>query len=636
MATRLKTVEYWFPQLATAADATDTDFTQITVYLPESSVTFRKAILDVVYHDANTTLTGTCARRQLSVQLAAAGYTTSNDTTTQTFSGENYVGATSADFTSYFNTNWTGTSMTCDARFLYDMSTATPLGARNLSAKLTITYTYDDTSTTHIKTVRIPLYAPVGNCATSKPGSAVATFPNLSTFLPEASVTIRQWTTVVQGNTHGAATDTSISWQYDTDGVFTSGLYEHGGNQSMWYRVSNVESHTTNATHGFYLWASTAIFSHPQVWAVVTYEFDASASTRILNSLILPMEFTSPMGGPTASDYQRATRELWIEEPGTVTLLNSALYIHWDQAAAISGLHARVGTGSFVAYSDANGATSNAGGFGLMVKDPGSGAITLARGRNTLQADIYTTDTADLGWNVSSWWIINYSSDKATDGVGAHNHTVIRNMKTYGIDGSSTSITLQTIVAADAPDIPETLYFLTSVGCWYQYISNTTNNAAGCHIGVERLAGEGGIEWEQVYSDVGHTDPEVGIRQVMATARSVFRRWPSDADSDRLAFETSRRWRSALGGGASSLDHLDIIFTYHTILFTVAGTITGSAGGTVNLYLNRTATGEMIKVSSRSGNGAYSISWYDDTEDVYVDAYEDGTHLGRSDTGKAA
>jgi hypothetical protein len=42
-----------------------------------------------------------------------------------------------------------------------------------------------------------------------------------------------------------------------------------------------------------------------------------------------------------------------------------------------------------------------------------------------------------------------------------------------------------------------------------------------------------------------------------------------------------------------------------------------------------------MQSSSRVGNGAYSFTCYDDTENVYVMAYEDGTHLGRSAYGVA-
>jgi hypothetical protein len=56
MATRLKTVEYWFPMSQSVVDATDTNLTQITVYPPENSKVFKKVLAEVVVHDRNTTL----------------------------------------------------------------------------------------------------------------------------------------------------------------------------------------------------------------------------------------------------------------------------------------------------------------------------------------------------------------------------------------------------------------------------------------------------------------------------------------------------------------------------------------------------------------------------------------------------
>jgi hypothetical protein len=47
-------------------------------------------------------------------------------------------------------------------------------------------------------------------------------------------------------------------------------------------------------------------------------------------------------------------------------------------------------------------------------------------------------------------------------------------------------------------------------------------------------------------------------------------------------------------------------------------------------------TGDILKTSTRSGNGAYSFSWYTDTRLVYTVAYEDGTHLGTSVQGYPA
>ena len=119
MALRLKTVEYWFGELETLADLTDTNFTQITVYIPESSITFRSVSLAIIVQDGAATV-ASINRRQISLQLGAAGYSAVNNTNVVTNSGENKWVDHSGDFTSYFSTNWSGTSMTCDAKnFFY-------------------------------------------------------------------------------------------------------------------------------------------------------------------------------------------------------------------------------------------------------------------------------------------------------------------------------------------------------------------------------------------------------------------------------------------------------------------------------------------------------------------------------------
>ena len=478
MATRLKTVQYSFPILGSLTNNVATNLTQITVYLPETGTkTFRKVVAKLTCDDIISATGGSITARTLSLRLGAAAYTTVTNATTLTNSAENLSLYYSADFTSHFTTNWTGTSMTCDVQTLVNQSTGTTLGMVNVAVTLDITYEYDDTSTTQLKTVWIPLNAPVSTLATAKPGTANDTIPALDTYLPEASKTYRNMYITVQGNEHrnNVTTDHTLSMQIDTLTAQVSGNYEGALATDRWFRyIWNISSlgMTTNATHSFYLWASIARVNHPQVWLTVTYEFNATTTTSVMQSLMLPMEFGSPMGGVAATDYQRSTRELWIEEPGTITLQRLATYVHWDQSGNIGGLNARIGTGSFVAYTDV--ASIVAGGNGCMIRN--DAGATLARGRNTLQADIYRTDTADLGSNVSAFWIVNYTSGKHASGVGAHNKTVFWNLST---NGTAAANELNTI-AATAPVIPETNYFLNALGTRYEYLSDGVGSPATC------------------------------------------------------------------------------------------------------------------------------------------------------------
>lgn len=627
MATRLKTVQYNFPTLASAVNNTTTNFSQITIYLPETGTkTFRKVIAKVTADDIITVTGGTVTNRNVGLRLGAAAYTAVNNANALTNSGENLSVYYSADFTSHFTANWTGTSMTCDVQVLMNQTTGTTLGMVNVSVCLEITYEYDDTSTTQLKTVWIPLNAPTGALATAKPGSPHDTIPALDTYLPEASKTYRNMSIVVQGNEarNAAVTSHTLSMQIDTLTAVTSGNYEGTLATDRWFRyIWNITGlgMTTNATHGFFIWASVTRVNHPQIWMVVTYEFNATTTTSVMQSLMLPMESMAPMGGTTASDYQRASRELFIEEPGTITLQRLAMYFFWDQSGNIAGLNARVGTGSFVAYTDA--ASVLAGGNGCMIRN--DTGVTIARGRNTLQADIYRTDTADLGANVSGFWIINYTSGKHASGVGAHNKTVLWNLSTTGTLAASELNT----IAATAPVIPETNYYVTAVGTRYEYLSNSTGSPAGVSVLVERLAAEGGIQWESAYTDIGETDPEVGLRTCYSQAKSIFKRWPGDPGEWRVDLETARRWRTVLANNCTSFDNLDLMLTYHTITFTAADVISGGFNGTVYLDLCRTLTNETVASTTRTGDGAFSFTWYDDTEQLYVSA-SDGTKVGRS------
>ena len=636
MATRVKTVEYWFPVIATLADNIATSATQISINLPEATKTFRSCTVDVIVADVATTLSSITVRN-LEFRLGAAAYTAVNNVQTLSNGGENFTFTHSGDFTSHFTTNWTGTSMTADCRLTINTSAT---GCRNASIRVSITYEFDDAAVTQLKTVWIPLNAPVGALPTTK-STIYDTVPALNTYLPEASKTFHQITAVVQGNTESnSATDLSISMDIDSINPYTSGLYEKGTQVDVWYRVNNdFTAMDTSTTHSFYLWSTlSADFDHPQAWLVVTYSFNASTTTSIMNSLLLPMEVDSPMGGTTASDYQRAKRDIWVQEPNP-SLQRLAFYCFFDKSGAITGLNARVGTGAFVAYTDV--AAVMGGGAGFMVRN--DSAFALSRGRNTISFDVYNTDAADRGYNVSGFWYVNYTSNVPTEGIWAANHSVKYNYKVIGTVAGS----VQTIVTNTSVPVPEPDHFFTSIGLNYVHTSVGTATPDGVHIGAERLVAEGGLMWESIYTDIGGTDPETGIRQAWATARSIFKRWKeaslnniSDTTDSRIDVETARRIRLVLAQNATADDHLDMWVTYHTITYDVSGTLTGvnTAGGNVTVNLHRAATGEIVftrTYTPSTANLPYSFLWFDNTEDVYVTAYQDNTRVGRSGTGVA-
>jgi hypothetical protein len=637
MALRTKTIEYFWPtRTASATNNTLTTLDQITIFIPEAAATganilFRSVVVDIVAMDMRTG-SGNTTTRNINFRVGAAAYSSYNLTSTYSNSGENMTFTFNADVTDHMNTNWSGASMTADCQFQINNAGSTTT-SNNVNARITITYEFDDTNTQNgntkeVKTVFLPLNAPTGSLATSKPGTAIATIPALDTWLPEASKTIRQTTIVIQGNDYNSlnTTDLTISVAIDNATAITSGILEAALLSDRWFRYAVQPSFTTNDPHDFFIWGNVAKAPHLQVYMVITYEYDPDATTTVLNSLLLPMEFDSPMGS-SDTEYLRASRELFIQEPATITTQESALFLFYHKAAVLTTVGVRVnereGATSFTLYPDL--ANVMCGSDSLMFRCEND--LSLTRGRNKLEADIYRTSTTNLGFNVSAFWIVNYTSGKASQGTNAHNHTTRWIKKTT----QGTSADVFTVIAASDIDIPEDNFYIVSSGLHYLFMTNSTGVPSGVTIQIERKSDEGGLAWESAYIDISHDDPETGIRHCFATTRTVFNRWKGDPDPSRLDILSSRRIRISLAQNTASYDILDAWVTYHSITHEVSGEITGASGNTVNIALHRALTGEKVLETSRVGNGSYSFDWYDNTEPLYVEAYEEDTiNSGRS------
>jgi hypothetical protein len=345
-------------------------------------------------------------------------------------------------------------------------------------------------------------------------------------------------------------------------------------------------------------------------------------------SLLLPASFDSPMGGTASADAQRCANDLWIEEAATITVQKSAFRLMWDQIGSLGGLNFRVAAQSYNTYTD----TAAVLGGGNALQRTCDSAISLARGKNTLTADVYRTDATDRGWGLSGLWIINYKCAKPTNGWGRANRTCIWSLLQYGTGNFLNQID----ISATAPAIPEASYYLSCVGIEFMTMFSGNTQTYGYNILVERLSGEGvGHKWERAYLDASHTDTEVGVRFYRACIMQYFERYPGDPEASRFDLETSRQWRIHPMQIVAVLGKLLLYYTYHALTFSVSGTVTGSGGGTVNLYLFDDTDKTLLLTGSRSGNGAYTLTWYDSARNVFVDAREDGTHLGRSEIGVA-
>ena len=106
MATRTKTIEYAFDtSVGDTADATLTNLAQITVFIPETVISFMSATVDLGFQDF-TTAAGVITQHQCALRLGASAYTTINETDDISQTGENIGGVLGPfDFTSRFTTS---------------------------------------------------------------------------------------------------------------------------------------------------------------------------------------------------------------------------------------------------------------------------------------------------------------------------------------------------------------------------------------------------------------------------------------------------------------------------------------------------------------------------------------------------
>lgn len=633
MANRIKTIQYAFPMnTGIISDAVTTNLTQIAIYIPETVISFRSVVVDVGFQDIITATGGTINEHRVGLRLGAATYTTITETDNIANSGENMAGVIGPfNFTPHFTTNWSGASMTCDLQVYFDQNTGTTLGMRNVTATIIITYEYDDTEATQIKTAYIPLESLVGSLMTTTNSNiGTSQIPKLTGsggMLPEGNVSIRDYYFIIEGNeATSATTDFTISANIDSGTATAFGVQEAAltsGRYCRWIYKPTVP--TATSTHNFQLWSSLAArLNHVSITLIVTYQFDEATTARVLNSIILPIEIASPLGATTSAEASRFLRDFFIEEPGVITTMQSAFRINYNCAATPTGLRFRAGSQVYRAYTPYAGVA--AGMYCLQQRIDSGGSqgvgVSLARGKNTITIDGYMTVTTNQATNINGYLTLNYQSDKSGSGIGANSHSVFHNLLQW-----DALLSDRIRFDAVALTIPEANYYNVGAGfVFYQFVSTASQALT---FDVEVLAGESkGAGYNDIYADAYQSDAERSCSIVWMRGRDVFKRYPNDQDPDRVSAQISRGYRLFVSTTAAS--GLMSVWTYHSNTFDVSGNISGSAGGTVTIKTYRSDNNELINTTTRVGNGPYSFVWYDDVIPVYSEAYEDDLHLGRS------
>lgn len=178
-----------------------------------------------------------------------------------------------------------------------------------------------------------------------------------------------------------------------------------------------------------------------------------------------------------------------------------------------------------------------------------------------------------------------------------------------------------------APDLAETSYY--AVAC--SVVSRAYAQRDLLWISIQR----DDSDWMIVSRGSVATNPSLlpSIYGALGDVSWFFSRYPSDPDSGRSLLETSRVWRDSYYQRSWNLW---MLVTYHSQTFAVAGDVTGYAGDgdDIPVRVYNATTGALL-TSGLTTAGAFSLAWYSDQYDVYVEAEEDATHFGRSATGTA-
>ena len=664
MAVRVKTIEFatgassTFSNTGTTAAGTLRDLTGATfIYIPETGGTFAfKSVILQYEVTGDNTVAGSLTVPYLGIGLGAAAIVTGAVIAPVVNSSNQEEWTLTRDVTSYFTTNWAGNSMRWVTRF-----SGGTIATSNHSAKAIITYQYDDTAATdkQIKTIRIPIestrsllttsYQTIGG-ATAIP--AITNF-SASPYLPETGITIRQIFLELWGNSGILSTGAfTISIRINAATVIPGCRAQPALNSAPWYKmIADITALDLTAARSLEAIVSTTTSRVCTFGGmiVVTYEFNTNTSSTIYNSLMIGAVDTSGwIGGTTSADQGVWERNIYIEEPATITLKESGLALYQNDSGgytfnvAVTGQTS--GQTSYQGYVNTAG-TLQSGCYSMIhridVGGQNAKGLYLTRGKNLYRVQFYS-NTAQAGWNLSGFLILNYTSGKHTNGVGAHTHTVYQHVSDNITAGGARVNTSGTII----PTIPETNFYIVGFLFWVNYsaIGNGTTGAIDVNFNVaaEVSSGEtylqGGDGWISIYDGQSRIDSKNMNGYIYAAARTNFTRWNGDPDTSRMNIKFGRKYR--LSTGPLWTGSMGIWYTYNAITYPISGTCTGYSGdgSGINIDFFRvlaTTDYEHILDATTTAGGIFSGVWIDNTEKIFAAARQDDTHVGRSTDGIA-
>jgi hypothetical protein len=218
-------------------------------------------------------------------------------------------------------------------------------------------------------------------------------------------------------------------------------------------------------------------------------------------------------------------------------------------------------------------------------------------------------------------------------GEGAHNHTTVWCLGSSSIPFGPNYGEMRTDIQR-SPRLPESQYFLNSA--LYEYCIRNANSldfSLQMAVTGNEYMGTGWLS--AIPMTLNFSDFELEPIKIWNEAVNIFNQYPEASGTSagkKSNISTPRRYR--FWTGVSGPWYLKKWVTHHAITASVNGTITGSAGGSVDLKLIRLSDYAQLMSTTRTGNGAFSMSWYgSDSNNYMVVATESAACRGVSPAG---
>jgi len=656
MATVAKTAYYAWPTLtASSAVATITgsganQFYTITaslgtktLYFPEtSSRSFKSVGVEIGWMDGLSvvqSIYGYSITLQISGSLISSSYNylsnTNGDANVIINTGENWAMVLGPyDFTSYFNSNVPAESSSIDVNLDIRWRTTSSIGAANTSsaaynytAKLFATYEHEDTDNTYIKTAIIPFNSPTSSLGTTGINSTsfIDSIPQLTGvngFLPESDVTIRDYFIEIEGNeTTGVATGDIFLTSSITSSTYNS-VYrfsplprtlQSDRFDRFIYSIPTSSLPDTAVTHSLNLAANIAnAFRHISPSLYVTYEYNKTTTTKILNTILIPEFIDSPIGFPVQASASFGNKTFRILD-NNLELKQSALRLNWIDNSTVTALSIKTGgQSSFKTYSD-NG--SNLCGMKNVQHRIDSGAeygsgFTLIRGLNTISSSLFTTSATINTSNVTGLYIINYHSDVPSTGIDNSTKFHIFSARTFTNAVNSTSFVYTSSIPLT---VSSSAYTIDNGTIFY----NLFNNSQGYTYDAKILPNENGLGYKNIYNDVIVTDVEIGSSYGIIGFKDYFARYSQAPSSSYLDPWINRQFRFFTYGTRCGFERFINLSRY---TYPLSGSIynyTGDGSGyTVDIYDD--INNQLLYTLTTTIGGKFNTTWYDDTNLMYA------------------